>query len=200
MIQFSPSVTEVLQSGVVEAFYLFRILERGNTEVLYSTTTFYTDLTLKRNGVALPMYSYPSDGGLISADSPQITTNVDREQYRVVLADTDLALRARMETGLVGLKLECRVGFVKDSKPLLDINDTAIVYSGRVDSASLLLETSEFGSTNVQITGSSPMYNLDMKRGVFMTKDKVRSRWPSDSCADQIYEGSSGLNLKWGRS
>jgi hypothetical protein len=200
MIQFSPNVSAVLASGVIESFYMFRILNRKDEGLLYATTTFYADINLKRNGVADPMHHYPANGGLISADAPQVTTNVDREQYKVVIADEDLVLRPQLEIGMVGLKLECRVGFVKDSKPLLDIADAPIVYSGRIDGASLVIDTSSFGGIQVQITGSSPMRNLDMKRGIFMTKDKVRMRLPTDSCADQIYEGSTGLNLKWGKA
>ena len=39
---------------------------------------------------------------------------------------------------------------------------------------------------------------LDMKKGLYLSKDKVRGRNPDDSSCDRVYDGS-GATLKWGK-
>jgi hypothetical protein len=159
------------------------------------------DVQLKSNGIALADYNYFSDATLVTIDPPQMSTNVDREQYKITLADPMLEKMTSVRNNLVGKVLEGRLGFVNHytGTPYLEIADCPIVYKGRIDGASYLIKTNEFGESILQITGSSPMRNLDMKKSLFISRDFVRQRDATDSSCDQIYEGSGAITLKWGK-
>jgi hypothetical protein len=81
----------------------------------------------------------------------------------------------------------------------LNILDTVIAYKGRVESVSMSVKTGGLGERIIQITGSSPMRNLDMKNSVYISRDNMRKNDPSDTSCDQIYDGSSSVTLKWGK-
>jgi hypothetical protein len=47
---------------------------------------------------------------------------------------------------------------------------------------------------------SSPMADLDLKRTLITSKDAMRGLSPTDSSFDQVYEGSKGIDLLWGKA
>lgn len=85
-------------------------------------------------------------------------------------------------------------------KPMFNVSDTILVYKGAVESLSASLKTGEFGESFVQVSGSSPMNSLDMKKYIYLSKEATRKRNYLDTCCDQIYQGSGALTLKWGKS
>jgi hypothetical protein len=201
MIQFSDNIKSNLEADTIEAFYMIKILNLDNTP-LYSTTSFYTDIQLVDNGgTSLAGHLYASDGTLVSVDPPQASTSVDREQYKIAFADPAFSKKANIENNLIGRYIECRIGVVDhlSGKPLLNILDTVIAYKGRVESVSMSVKTGGLGERIIQITGSSPMRNLDMKNSVYISRDNMRKNDPSDTSCDQIYDGSSSVTLKWGK-
>jgi hypothetical protein len=200
MINFSVNVRNALSQEVVDVFYMLRILNYDGS-IMYSTTNYFMDIQLQNAGVDLVGYNYSSDATLISIDPPQMNTNVDREQYKITLADPMLSKMSSVRNNLVGRVLEGRLGFVNHSTgfPYLEIADCPIVYKGRIDGASYLIKTNELGENILQITGSSPMRNLDSKKSLFISRDFVRQRDANDSSCDQIYEGSGAITLKWGK-
>jgi hypothetical protein len=200
MINFSMNVRNALSRDVIDAFYMLRVLNYDGS-VMYSTSNYFMDIQLKNNGVDLVGYNYPSDATLLAIDPPQMSTNVDREQYKITLADPMLDKLTSVRNNLVGRVLEGRLGFVNHDTgvPYLEIADCPIVYKGRIDGASYLIKTNELGENTLQITGSSPMRNLDLKKSLFMSRDFVRQRDANDSSCDQIYEGSGAITLKWGK-
>jgi hypothetical protein len=200
MISFSANVLNALSQETIEAFYMVRILNYDSS-IMHSTTNHFADIQLKNNGVDLVNYSYPSDATLITVDPPQMNTNVDREQYKITLADPTLSKLAAVRNNLVGKTLEGRLGFINlvTGLPYLEIADCPIVYKGRIDGISYLIKTSEIGENLLQITGSSPMRNLDLKKSLFLSRDSIREKNVNDSSCDQIYEGSGAITLKWGK-
>ena len=92
-------------------------------------------------------------------------------------------------------------GFVNPTTklPELNLNDTILIYSGTIDGTGYSINTAEIGNSILNVTCSSPMGDLDFRRPIYTTKDSMRSRDPSDTSCDQIYEGSGQLQLKWGK-
>jgi hypothetical protein len=190
MIEFSSTVVQMLSNPTIEGFYLVD-LQSG----LYRTTSYIRDITLS-NGV-----TYLSDGKLISVDPPQLSSVVDREIYRISIADPDFTSGASAESGLIGKTIEVRLGFINQSTklPELNIADTVLIYKGTVEGTGYSIDTATVGSSVLNVTCSSPMSDLDYRRPLYTTKDAMRSRDPTDTSCDQIYEGSGQLQLKWGK-
>lgn len=196
MRQLSTNIASLLDlQEEVETLFLVRITDKDGA-VVFSSTSYYENVTLS-NG-----YLYEANGMLVSADPPQLSTTVDREQYKITIADPEFMQGDNAENGLTGKRMEVRLGFVEPEigVPYTDEIDTFIVYRGRVDGAAYKISTEEFGEALLQITGVSPIMSLEMKKGFRLTKDATRQRNPTDSSCDQLYEGSSTIVLKWGKS
>jgi hypothetical protein len=193
MINFSPTVVEVLAQPTIESFYLVRVLD-GAT-VMYSTTSYFRDITLSNGTI------YYSDGRLLSVDTPQLSSSVDRELYKIAIADPDFNSSEAADAGLVGKQVEVRLCFVSHitKNPLTNIADCPLVYKGTVEGTNYTIETATVGESVLSISCSSPMSDLDLRRPIYLSKDTVSSRNPLDTCCDQIYEGSGQLTLKWGK-
>jgi hypothetical protein len=193
--QLSANIVNLINNKTVTAFYMVLVQHTGGGFVHFNTTSHYSDVTLS-NGV-----TYIADGKLKNADPPQMNTNVDREQYKVILSDPAFADGPIIQQGLVGKVLEVRLGFIDPSTglPFTNIADTFVVYKGRVDSASYLIDTEE-GEVDLQITGVSPMVSLEMVKGYYLSRDNVRAHDTNDSSFDDVYEGSSAIILKWGKA
>jgi len=196
MRQLSPNIAALLQSyDTLETIYLVRI-ENKQGEVIYADTTHYAEVELSNGHV------FPATGDLVSADPPQQSTTVDREQYKITIADPEFILGDLAEANLVGKRLQCRIGFIDPATgdPFTDVEDTFLVYAGSVDGGSYKIEIEEFGESLFQVTGVSPILSLEMKKGISLSRDAVRQRNPADSCCDKIHEGSGSSVLKWGRN
>jgi hypothetical protein len=193
--QLSANIVTLINNKTVNAFYMVLVQHTGGGFVHFNTTSHYADVTLS-NG-----QTYIADGKLKSADPPQMNTTVDREQYKVILADPSFSEGGNIGQGLVGKVLEVRLGFIDPSTglPFTNVADTFIVYKGRVDSASYMIDTEE-GEVDLQITGVSPMVSLEMVKGYYLSRDNVRAHDSADSSFDDVYEGSSAIILKWGKA
>lgn len=200
MILFSPNLVYVFQNSPIEHFYLLKIWRYvdGVEEVVERCTTTGFDLLMTPEGGGDPEL-YEANNRLVGLDTPQSNSTVDREQFKVVISDNEFAAGPYLENGLIGCKAEARIGFFKDGVPLTDMADTILSYAGRVDGVGYLVKTEEQGEGLLEITCASPMADLEMKKGVFLSKDFVRGRNPSDSSCDQIYGGSSAVSMKWGK-
>jgi len=195
MITFSPTVRQIIADGKAEVFF-FVFVKNGDGSLFRASTTHHTSFKAGDN------INYVADDFIISADPPQQSSTVDREQYKLTLADPEFTTAAEAENGLVGKKVEVRLGFINpdNGKPLVqDMADTFIVYKGKVDGLSSSFDTVETGELLFVMSCASPMVSLDQSRGVYLSRDEIRSRTPTDSCCDKIYTGSSALTIKWGR-
>jgi hypothetical protein len=188
MIVFSNTVADIQSQPVVESFYMVRI---GN----YRTTNYFTEITLSDNQL------FVADGRLVSVDTPRLSSYVDREVYKCVLADSDFVLGYMVDNNIVGSVFEVRIGFVNGSTglPVTTIRDTILAYSGIVDTSGYNIKTDAIGETLLQVSGASPMADLDATRPFYGGKDWVRKIYPNDASFDQVYEGSGAVNIRWGK-
>ena len=195
MIKISAAVQALLNQNIVSAFILVKIYIKPSTIIKSITTNSY-DLTMS-DGV-----TYLSNGELISIDPPQISTNVDREIFKIVLADPNFAEGPYAESGYIGKSIEVRIGFLDriTNEPLLSISNTFITYAGRIEGTSYNVKTQEQGEATLELSCSSPMSDLDFKKSIYLSRDFIRGRNANDVCCDSIYSGSGGLQLKWGRT
>lgn len=197
MIQLSPTLTELLNNNSIEIFYMLQIDDyySGETDPRLLSTTFYRDITLSNN------ITYMSDGRLISIAPPRLESIVDKSTFEIVLADPSFERLGSLEASLIGNLIQVTVGFVniETNLPLLNVEDTLLIYKGRVDNFAYKINTEEFGESVLIITCGSPMINLDGIRQYHLNKDYVRSQYPDDSCCDQINESSASLAVKWGK-
>lgn len=195
MILLSANIQNILASGKAESFYLLSIHE-GDGSLYKTSTTHYSDI-LMANGI-----TYAADDYIVALDPPQLSSTVDREQYKIVLTDPNFNTAASAQSNFIGKVLEVRLGFCDyDSHvPLTSMADTFVVYKGKIDAANSEIKTDIIGESLFNISGASPMLSLDSKKGINLSREDVRSRYPNDGCCDQIYEGSGTLVLKWGRA
>lgn len=190
---FSPAIKALIESGKAEAFFFMKILY-GNGTLYRASTTHHTSFTM--GGV-----NYISDDYIVSVDPPRTSTTVDREQYKVTLADPYFTTAISAETGLIGRKMEARIGFLSATTnlPLTDPADSIVVYKGRIDGLAATISAAEVGEASFVMSFASPMVSLDMRKGLYFSRDTMRSRNPADSSADMIYTGSGSLIMKWGK-
>jgi len=195
MILFSPTIQALIASGNAQAFYLL-LIQNEDLSIYKASTTLFTEVTMS-NGI-----TYESDDYIVSVDPPKLDTVVDREQYKLTLADPNFLSGEDAENGLMGKFMECRFGFFNKSTGEIytDLADTFMVYGGRVDGGAFSIDTNEIGDSTFTIAGSSPMAALEMRKGIYLSRDYIRNKNPKDSCCDQIHEGSGSLVLKWGRA
>jgi len=195
MIVFSPKISQIIAVGQSESFFCFHLANKDGS-IFRASTTFFNDVTLE-NGVR-----YFADDLIVSLDPPRLDSTVDREQYRITCSDPNYDLAAAAEVGLVGKLAEVRLCFIDTTTglPATALADTLVVYRGKIDQLSSVIETEESGESLFNIVCASPMLSLMAKNGLYLSRDFVRSRVPLDSCCDQIYEGSAAPALKWGRA
>jgi hypothetical protein len=190
MISFSTNIATLLQNPSIECFYVVKI---GT----YKTTSYFTDITLSNNE------TYLSDGKLVNVDPPRLSSSVDREIYKVVLADADYSLGTIMQSGLVGSNFEVRLIFIDPTTnlPYTTLTDTVLSYKGDVDSIGYSVETGNSGQVLLEVSGASPMADLDLTKAFYTSKEYIRGLADNsqDSCFDQVYEGSGPVAIKWGK-
>jgi hypothetical protein len=198
MITFSPTLQNVFQNDGVTFFNTVKISKRvGNAYVLYrATTTLDHDVTLS-DGV-----TYIADRVLQAIDPFKISSTVNREAFKFVIADPTIAFGSEVEQGLVGAKAEVRVCFLHPTTGavLTNIADTLLIYGGYIDEIAYSVNTEEQGEVLLHFNCSSPLADLDQKSGIYLSKDVVRGRNFRDGCCDSIYLGSAHLQLKWGKA
>lgn len=194
MIVFSANVQNAIASLNSETFYAVSIV--SETGVPWKRlTTYPADLTI--DGAL-----YYGNGEIVAMDPPKISTNVDREAFRISLADPAFMNAVDVDLGLINYRVRVLAGFTNPSTgvPMTDLSDMLHVYSGRVDSTGYRMGTQEAGEANLQLVCSSPMADLDLKKGIFTSRDYVRGKNPRDSSCDHVYAGSGVLSIKWGKS
>lgn len=193
MLQFSNTIQTLIDTGQAEVFVCFSVSEADNT-LVRAATSHYIDVTLD-NGI-----TYVADDLIISVEPPKQNSTVDREKYNVSMNDPDYYFPALAEAGLVGKKVEVLLCFADNGTIYTQSVDRIIMYKGRAEGLSAMIDLTESGSIRMNLSGASPMMTLDMVKGIFFSKDHMRQRDSSDSCADTVYKGSAQVSAKWGRA
>jgi len=186
MRNFSSKVQSILDSGDIRFFYLID-LYFTNT---YRLTSYSHDITYEGN-------TYTSDGGLFEIDAPKLSSIVDREAYRVIIADFNDQLLAEIRSNIVGKDITVRVGFIDPDTdtPLLNSSDIVYAYKGFVDQPEIV---NDWDTKLASLQGTSPMADLDMINSYVTSRDSIKQRNALDTSFDEIYD-SSELDLKWGK-
>jgi len=195
MRNFTGNLLNVFSNPPINYFQIILLYDKtGAVDKAASTAPF--DITMSDGN------TYLGNGIIIGADPPKIGTSVDRSLYKIYLTDPDFAEAYDVDVGRVGCKIEIRMCFLEPvtGNILTDMNDTLLVYRGRVSETSYQIKTEEKGEVILEVICASPMADLDHKKGLFLSKDFVRGRNASDSCCDSIYDGSSTASLKWGKT
>jgi len=194
MITLHADVISALNTKPTDFFYLLKIVDE--------TAAIYKAVTNHWSNVIVNSITYVADNSIVKLDTPQINTDVDREQYKLFLADAFFDEASAAETNMVGWNVEIRIGFLHPTTklPMTEIEKTLIAYAGRIDSVAYQIKTEERGEVLLGITCSSPLADLDLKRAMYCSKDYIRGRNADDSSCDQVYGGSGVLQLKWGKS
>ena len=188
MPKLNARLKALVSLPTIETFYLVRVAD------MY-TTSYFDDVTLS-NG-----QTYLAGDYLKAVDPPRLSSSVDRQQYTIVLSDVESYVGQFAESGLVGRPAEVRVGFVDQAtqQPELILENTLVLYRGRVDGTGYRSGTGEIGTNDFIVKCTSPMGNLDATKAYYTSKDFIQSIDPTDTAYDQLYEGAGKINLKWGR-
>lgn len=197
----SPVATQLMKASVVEHFVLADLggVVRGTT----------LPFTASINGA-----TYNAETAIVGVDPPRISRTVDREVYRIKLADPGMSFRQYVETGLTGAPVTVYVGcynntgedivctdgsVVHDGHPVLCTTDMLMAYKGRIDAVGYEFDPDGEAHT-LSIECASPMADLDMARVVMTSKESQRMWDSSDTAFDAIFDGSAETILKWGKA
>jgi hypothetical protein len=198
MRKFSSNVKALLTSDTLSAFFMVKLTINNIT--LMDTTLPY-DITVPGIG------TFVSDNGLISVETPRLTTVVDRAAYKIIYADPDLEFKSRFEIGAIGSPVQVYAGFFNTTDsvlgsanpgaPMTDPEDIILLYSGIIDSnGHTLSEDAEIFAT---FECSSPMADLNAKKRFLTTDAELRKRNPADTALQYSYIGSATTTLGWGK-
>ena len=186
MIQLNARQIALLSQPVINAFHCVQIADMR-------FTSFSSDLMLADG-------FYLSSNVLLAIEHPRMTSTVDRDLYKIVLADSTFNFGAIYESSLIGAPAAVRLGIVDHYTNEPDLQNMFIIYKGIIQGFDYEIDTAERGEVTSTITCSNPMADLDAVKPFYTTKDFVRQLNPDDSCFDQIYHGSGSVNLNWGKA
>jgi hypothetical protein len=193
MIQISTTLQTVLLKKPIEFCYLIKIKDfiAAGQDKLITDNPF--NVTLSNGEI------YVSDGTLLAVTPLSISTNVDREEFSFSIADNNFFQASLLETNIINKRIEARMAFYNEGVLLTNIFDTLLMYSGYGNNAQYIIKTEEQGEAYARISCTSPMSDLEHKKGIYLNKEFMRNQNPQDSSCDQVYAGSGSLQLKWGK-
>jgi len=190
MRSFSTAVTTAINAQRFKYFFLIE-LTFGSTS--YYFTSYNRDITWPSTN----SNTYTSDGGLFEFDTPNFSSVLDREAYKVVITDISDQFANHFKSGVIGSPINVKVGIVDPStdQPLTGDDDIMHLYSGFVDSPSI---ENDWDRKIAVIEGTSPMADLDQVNITMVSKDGMDQIDGTDTSFDSLYEDSE-INIKWGK-
>jgi len=187
MKTFSTAVQNIINQNQINFFFLVDL--DFNTHYRLSSLPYDVDY----NG-----NTYTANSALLEVDSPKFSSVVDRESYRVVIAEDDSnTFKAEIDDNVVGKGIEVRIGFLdSNDEPILSpVSDVLLAYKGFVDSPSI---QNNFESKIITFEGTSPMSDLDMVIPFIGSRDGIKQKSSNDTSFENLY-GDSVIKLKWGK-
>jgi len=184
---FSSNIQSVLNSDSIEFFFLIELFFAST----YRLTSYSSNIVFDGN-------TYTSDGGVFEIDSPNFSTVVDREAYKVVISDPENDLLSELNSNIVGKEIRVRVGFIDENtgQPLIsNTDDVLYVYKGYVDKPAI---TNDFENKLVTLEGTSPMSDLDGVRSFLTSKDSIQNFDSTDTSFDTVHDNYE-IDYKWGK-
>jgi hypothetical protein len=199
MRKISPNVEFLLSQPVIKSFYLISIVGT-NINIKY-TTNFY-DLDIPGLGL------FTSNNSLSKFDPPLIEKATDRETYKFTFTDSNFDLRSTAEENIIGSRASLYMGLINTTEnilgganpeaPLLNLEDITLGFDGVIDGKQYTIDIIE-QTAIFTIECSTPMASLEAKLPYITSKDAIQNLDPTDTCYDQIYEGSVAVGLLWGK-
>jgi len=185
MRTFSSAVQTVLNSDTINYLYLIKL----SFNTTYYLTSYNTNVTYDGN-------VYTASSGLFEFDSPDFSSIVDREAYRVVVTDNSNAFKAELEANVVGKDMQVWVALIDaNGNPLLSTSDVISIYKGVVDSPTI---TNDYEKKLVNLEGSSPIVDLDGVNSFITSKDGMDQVSATDTSFDEVFDNKQ-VTLKWGK-
>jgi len=152
--------------------------------------------------------TYETDSGLAKLDPPAISSLLEKGAYGIGFHDPDYLMRPFFESSggsqIIGTDILLLGGFINTSEspeygadPGQSYGEYFVVYEGYLNSASYKINLAE--ETLLLIEGAAPMAALEMRRSILTSQDFIQQQYPTYTDYDELYEGSDGLVLKWGK-
>jgi len=185
MRTFSSAVQTVINSDNIKFVFLIKLEFLSN----YYLCSYHRDLEYDGR-------LYLANSGLFEFDSPKFSSVVDRESYKIVIADLLDVMSLEFRANVVGKPIQVFISLLdSNDQPLLGVGDVMSVYKGYVDSPAI---TNDFEQKLAVIEGTSPMSDLDLVKVFTASKDGMDQVDNTDTSFDEIYENKS-VSIKWGK-
>lgn len=185
MRTISAATQAVLDSDSIKVIFLMK-LEFNST---YYFTSHHSD-------VVFDGQTYLADGGMFEFDAPKFSSVIDRESYKIVIADQAEVMAAEFRLNVIGKPVSVKVALMDTSgQPMLNTADVLSIYNGFVDAPSI---SNDFEQKLAIIEGTSPMSDLDMVRSFITSKAGMDQYSTTDTAFDEIFDNKA-VTLKWGK-
>jgi hypothetical protein len=158
-------------------------------------------------GVTIGSDNYTDNHNLLQVDSPRMSATVDKEAYKLTYADPTFDYRALFEKGFTGTPIQVWIGFynslttslngILPGRPVNSYADCILAYQGTVDKTSYAVNMDEESIATMEC--SSPMGALGFTKSLLTSRDSLNQIDTTDTSFDQIFIGSKGLTLLWGK-
>lgn len=195
----SDTLKAIIAQDHISSFLLLKI-GPFQTGAYITTTTLPYDITI---GGTL----FTSDARIVSVDSPKLSSPIDREAYKISLADPKMEYRVAIEEGVSGVDIKVWAGFINTTNmtiegippgnPFTQESNLFMLYSGILDTQMYTISTDS--EILLSLEGSSPMGPLGLKRTLITSKNWMQQHYPGDTSYDQLLAGSTQVLLLWGK-
>jgi len=196
MRNLTPALFNAMQEDSVITFLLVKIgpTRPSPPRVSYSflSTTLPYEITHAGD-------TYAPANGLLKVDPPRLSEVLDRDAYRIEVADPEFLIRPRIaDGGFSGSNMHIRAGFI-DKDTGLPHGEYIDIYKGYIDSVEYAINPQE--EVILRFEGVSPMGAFDLTRALITSKNFLDHKYPSnnDTSYDQVLVGSEPVNLLWGK-
>lgn len=148
---------------------------------------------------------------IVTVDPPQSSSTVDKNTFKITLADPGYAFRPLLEGGGVNTPMWLRAGLFRDEvngrhvfipenylrTPYSGEHGMFYIYKGAVDRYFYTL--TENNDVILTFEGAAPAAALEMKRELSTSRNWMRRNYPDDASFDNVYRGSHQEMLQWGK-
>lgn len=183
----------------MESFVLFKIGPNDGGQY-YRYTTLPYDYVSPLDGM-----TYSAQDRVIMADPPRVSDSLDRQEFKVTLADSDGSLRATLESwGMHGVPMSVYSGLINNTDAPIGgtpvgspLPDLMVSYEGTVDTFSYVITPDE--EILLTLEGTSPVGALDLRRTILTSKEYINQEYPTDTSYDRVFTSSRHITLLWGK-
>lgn len=208
MRKFSPLVTSLISSGIYSGFYLLS-LDVGNPSLKYTTLPY---------DVVVDGVTYTADNTLAGLDPPKLSSNTDREAFKISFSDPQFQYSALCRS-MMNAKVTVRGGFfnttggvvfpssglaVDVNEPILSSADMITLYSGYIDVVRYTID--DENGVILELECASPMASLDALSVFYSTTNSLKQRVPAavwasspDTAFDNVSLGGRSQEILWGK-